>query len=135
MGHGRGKGRHTVGFTGAQSVFEVMKKITQRWSQERFLVFVTDVKNRPTAVVEVTTGTLDASLVHPRDVFGAAVAGAAAALILVHNHPSGDPEPSPEDIALTRRLADAGELMGIPVLDHVIVGKNRYVSLAERGVV
>ncbi len=93
-----------------------------------------DVKNRVIAEREITRGTLDASLVHPRDVFGTAVQEAAASIIVVHNHPSGDPEPSAEDIALTRRLADAGDLMGIPVLDHVVIGATTYVSLAERGV-
>lgn len=84
--------------------------------------------------VVISTGCLTASLVHPREVFKAAIDGRAAALVLFHNHPSGNPEPSAEDLALTRRLSTAGTLMGIEVLDHVVVGAGRYVSLKERGV-
>lgn len=77
-------------------------------------------------------GTLNASLVHPREVFRPAIIASAAAVILVHNHPSGDPEPSEEDIALTGRLVQAGRILGIEVLDHVIVAKRGYVSLRAR---
>jgi len=81
--------------------------------------------------VLVTRGILDASLVHPREVFRIAVSEGAAGIILVHNHPSGDPTPSAEDRAVTRQLGAAGRAVGIPVLDHVIVGRGRYVSLAD----
>jgi DNA repair protein RadC len=81
----------------------------------------------------VTRGTLDTSLVHPREVFRAAVAEASSAVILVHNHPSGDPTPSSEDRDVTRQLADAGRIIGIPVVDHLIVGDARYVSFVEAG--
>jgi DNA repair protein RadC len=81
----------------------------------------------------VSKGTLDAALVHPRDVFREAIRRNAAAVVLVHNHPSGDPEPSRDDLELTRRLHRAGALVGIEVLDHVIVAKGGYVSLRERG--
>jgi DNA repair protein RadC len=81
----------------------------------------------------ISTGCLTASLVHPREVFKVAVDLRAAAIVLYHNHPSGDPEPSAEDLALTRRLSAAGTLMGIEVLDHVVLGSGRYVSLKERG--
>ena len=81
----------------------------------------------------VTRGTLDASLVHPREVFRPAINDAAASIILVHNHPSGDPTASAEDRAVTSQLKRAGEIVGIEVLDHVIVGENRYVSFAESG--
>ncbi len=83
--------------------------------------------------IELTRGGLASSPVHPREVFRAAVRGGAAALILVHNHPSGDPTPSRADLALTARLHRAGRLMGIPVLDHLIVGDGRYLSLREHG--
>jgi len=100
--------------------------------QETFLICLLDGKHalRRTAVVSV--GTLTTSLVHPREVFRPAVRAAAAAVVCVHNHPSGDPEPSPEDLQITRRLVRAGKLMGIPVLDHVVIGDERYVSLRER---
>jgi DNA repair protein RadC len=81
----------------------------------------------------VTRGILDASVVHPREVFRAAITESAAAVILVHNHPSGDPTPSPEDRAVTLQLAAAGRTLGIPVLDHVVVGDGRFVSFVEAG--
>jgi DNA repair protein RadC len=81
----------------------------------------------------ISVGCLTSSLVHPREVFQEAVVARAAALVLFHNHPSGDPEPSAEDIALTRRLASAGTLMGIEILDHLVLGAGRFVSLKQRG--
>jgi DNA repair protein RadC len=82
---------------------------------------------------EVSRGTLDATLVHPREVFKAALLSNAASIILTHNHPSGDPTPSPDDHQLTRRLVDAGRLIGVEVLDHIIVGDGRYFSFREGG--
>jgi DNA repair protein RadC len=92
-----------------------------------------NTQNRVVRDVLVTRGILDASLVHPREVFRLAVSEAAAAVILVHNHPSGDPSPSLEDRAVTRQIATAGRALGIPVLDHVVVGHGRYASLAALG--
>ena len=82
---------------------------------------------------EVSVGSLSASVVHPREVFRAAIDHAAAAMILLHNHPSGDPTPSREDIAVTERLVKAGKIMDIPVLDHVVLGRDRFISLKEKG--
>jgi DNA repair protein RadC len=81
----------------------------------------------------VSQGSLTASVVHPREVFNPAIRDSAAAVIFVHNHPSGDPQPSQEDRVLTTRLADAGKLLGIQVLDHIIVGRNTYMSFADEG--
>lgn len=100
---------------------------------EQFGVVLLDVKHRVLKTRLLSTGSLDASVVHPREVFRAAVLGGAAAVVLFHNHPSGDPTPSREDIELTRRLLAAGDLMGIAVLDHVILADTRYVSLRETG--
>jgi DNA repair protein RadC len=100
---------------------------------EQFGVLLLDTKHRVVRLTRLSVGTLDASIVHPREVFRAATAAAAAALVLFHNHPSGDPTPSQDDIALTRRLVRAGDLMGIAVLDHVIVAENGFASLRERG--
>ncbi|MBU6283440.1 DNA repair protein RadC [bacterium] len=102
-------------------------------AQERFYVLLLDGKGRLLREVRVSEGSLTASLVHPREVFRRAVREAAAAVILVHNHPSGDPEPSPEDSTLTGRLRAAGELLGIRVLDHVVVGRGRWTSFADLG--
>jgi DNA repair protein RadC len=101
--------------------------------KEQFHVILLDGKNRPIKQVRISEGSLTASLVHPREVFVPVIEASAAAIILVHNHPSGDPTPSAEDIALTERLRRAGELMGVQVLDHVVIGHGRYVSFADEG--
>ena len=101
--------------------------------REQFQVVMLDRKNRIMRAEMVSEGSLDTSVVHPREVFNKAIRDSAAAIICVHNHPSGDPQPSPEDRALTRRLQDAGETIGIPVLDHIIVGRNCYVSFKDEG--
>lgn len=103
-------------------------------AHERFVAVLLDGRHRVLRDVVVSQGTLTASLVHPREVFRPALREAAAALILVHNHPSGDPSPSREDAEVTRRLARAGRLLGIEVLDHVIVAEQGFSSLRERGV-
>ena len=101
--------------------------------REVFYVLLLDGKNRVQSEVRVSEGSLTAALVHPREVFAPAIRDAAAALILVHNHPSGDPTPSAEDRAITERLRQVGELVGIRVLDHVVIGRGRYASMAEEG--
>ena len=100
---------------------------------EQFGVVLLDTKHRVLRTTVISVGTLDASLVHPREVFREAASGGAAAIVLFHNHPSGDPAPSDDDVELTRRLVRAGELMGIQVLDHVIVAETRFCSLRETG--
>jgi DNA repair protein RadC len=102
-------------------------------SHEQFLVVLLDGRHRVLRSEAVSRGTLTASLVHPREVFRPAIREAAAALVLVHNHPSGDPTPSREDREITARLIGAGELLGIPVLDHVVVAESGYRSLREEG--
>jgi DNA repair protein RadC len=100
---------------------------------EQFGVLLLDTRHRVIRTLVLSVGTLDASIVHPREVFGAAAAAGAAALVLFHNHPSGDPKPSQDDVELTRRIAAAGVLMGIDVIDHVILGDVRYYSFKEEG--
>ncbi len=114
--------------------------VAHRWvprlrdrSNEVFMVLVLDAKNAVKAEIELTSGTLNASLVHPREVFKAAIDNAAASVIVVHNHPSGNAEPSSEDLEITRQLADAGRIVGIPLHDHIIVAGDGYTSLASRG--
>ena len=118
---------------GPRDVFRIMEPRLRGRPQEEFHALLLNVHHRVMNAVLVTRGILDASLIHPREVFRQAILESAAGLILVHNHPSGDPEPSAEDRAVTRQLADAGRALGIPVLDHVIVGEGRWQSLAERG--
>jgi DNA repair protein RadC len=100
---------------------------------EQFGVVLLDTKHRVLRTSLLSVGTLDASIVHPREVFREAASGGAAAIIVFHNHPSGDPKPSGEDVALTRRLIRAGEMMGIEVLDHVIIAENRFHSMRDAG--
>ena len=100
---------------------------------EIFKAVLLDAKHAILRDITVSTGSLTSSLVHPREVFSLAVRESAAAVIFLHNHPSGDPQPSPEDQALTQRLVAAGEVLGIRVLDHLIIGDGTYVSFADRG--
>lgn len=100
---------------------------------EQFHVVMLDGKHRVIRAEMVSQGTLTTSPVHPREVYAPAIRNSAAAVVLVHNHPSGDPAPSADDLAITRRLTEVGELVGIRVLDHVVVGDGRYASLADRG--
>jgi DNA repair protein RadC len=101
--------------------------------QENFIVVLLDNKHRPIEDVLVTKGTLNQSLVHPREVFAPAIEQRAAAIIVLHNHPSGDVTPSQQDIQITKRLVEVGDLVGIQVLDHVIVAGNTYLSFADDG--
>ena len=99
--------------------------------QEQFHIVTLDTKNQVLDSHHITTGTLDASLVHPREVFRPAIRDAASSIILAHNHPSGDPKPSREDIAVTDRLTDVGKTVGIDVLDHIVMGRDGVVSIRE----
>jgi DNA repair protein RadC len=100
---------------------------------EQFGVVLLDSKHRVLRTAIVSRGTLNATIVEPRDVFREALLGGAAAVVVFHNHPSGDPSPSPDDLMLTRRLAAAGTLMGIDVMDHIVLGDARYFSFKESG--
>jgi DNA repair protein RadC len=100
---------------------------------ERFGIVMLDTKQRLLGVALISSGSLDATVVHPREVFRTAAAAAAAAIVLFHNHPSGDPTPSQDDVVLTTRMVDAGDIMGIPVVDHVILADERYFSMVEAG--
>jgi len=117
------------------------RDVVNRWmprlrfeQQEHLVVLLLNTKNEILAEEVVFVGTLDSSLAHPREIFRTAIRRSSAALILVHNHPSGDPTPSAEDLQITRRMAQAGEILGIEVLDHIILGDQRYRSLREEGV-
>ena len=102
---------------------------------EQFKILLLNTKNVIIACEEVSRGSLNASIVHPREVFARAIKRSAAAVILVHNHPSGDPTPSQEDINVTRRLVEVGRLVGIDVLDHLVIGDGVFCSLKEKGYV
>lgn len=100
---------------------------------ERFGVLLLDTRHRLVRARVLSVGSLDASVVHPREVFREAILAGAAALVLFHNHPSGDPSPSRDDISLTRRMVTAGDLVGIDVLDHIVLADSRYASMKELG--
>ena len=118
--------------TSPDVVSSIVRAVIGESPVEKFLVLILDGKYKLVAVDVVSTGTLNSSLVHPREVFGSALrTGGVAAIIVAHNHPSGDPTPSPEDRTVTRRLRDAGKLLGVPVLDHVIIGDGSYESMRE----
>lgn len=103
--------------------------------KEHFDIAILDTKNQILAIENISIGTLNASIVHPRDVFNAAIKKSANSIILIHNHPSGDPYPSNEDINITNRLIEVGNLIGIKVLDHIIIGDNRYISFKEKNLI
>lgn len=109
----------------------MIPKLRDRRS-EVFVLLVLDSRNGVKHESEVTAGTLNASLVHPREVYKCAIDHLAASIIVVHNHPSGNPEPSREDIEITRQLVEAGKIIGIPLHDHIVIGRDGYTSLAER---
>jgi len=100
--------------------------------KEHFLAVLLDTRGRLIKVSEISVGSLDTSIVHPREAFKEAISASAASVIFVHNHPSGDPEASEDDIKLTKRLAEAGEIMGIDVLDHIVIGDKEYLSLKRK---
>ncbi len=103
-------------------------------TRENFLAVLLSTKNHVLKTSVISVGSLNASIVHPRELFREAINASAASVILAHNHPSGDPAPSAEDIDLTRKLAEAGKLLDIPVLDHIILGDGKYISLKEKGI-
>ena len=114
-------------------VVGVVKGRLKGKKKEHFLVVLLDTRNQVIKVSEVSVGSLDTSVVHPREVFKEAISASAASVIFVHNHPSGDTEASEEDVELSKRLAEVGEIMGIDVLDHIIVTDNDYLSLKGMG--
>jgi DNA repair protein RadC len=102
-------------------------------AKEHFKLIILNTRNRIIGVLDISTGTLNASLVHPREVFKEAITRSASSVVVAHNHPSGDTQPSEEDIRITRRLVEAGKIMGIEVLDHIIVTRNSFLSLKAKG--
>lgn len=120
-------------FTSSRDVFAHYHERLRDRKKEVFLSLLLDSKNRLLREIQVSEGSLNASIVHPREVFQPVIRESAAAVLFVHNHPSGDPSPSREDLELTSRLRDAGALVGVRVLDHIIIGSGSYVSLADQG--
>ena len=115
----------------AKDVWQLLREDVALWDRERFLALALDGRHRALGLEEVSVGTATASLVHPREVFKGLVLANACAFIVVHNHPSGDPTPSDQDREITKRLKDAGEILGIPLLDHLILAREEFYSFAE----
>lgn len=119
-----------------KDIYEVLTKVCriQCNAEEVFILITLNTKNIVTGYFEVHRGTINTSLVHPREVFKRALLNNASNIMVAHNHPSGDPNPSKEDIQITERLKEAGNLLGINLIDHIIVGEDKYISLKEKGV-
>lgn len=117
---------------GPRAVFEAYRGMAAL-ETESFVVLCLNVQHEVVAQVEISRGILNGTLVHPREVFRAAIAIGACTIVLMHNHPSGDPTPSPDDKAITKGLVEAGRLLDIPVQDHIIIGDGKYLSFAEAG--
>lgn len=121
--------------TSPDEIIGLIRSKISDFSKEQFLVISLDTRNRPLGIDNISVGTLTASLVHPRETFECAIRKHAASIIVSHNHPSGDDEPSEEDIKITQRLKEAGKVMGIELLDHIVITKSGYCSMKEKGIV
>ncbi|MGG1519027.1 JAB domain-containing protein [Paenibacillus oryzisoli] len=119
-----------------QDAADLFRQFIGDCDRESFCILCLNTKNEPTAIHQVSCGSLNASIVHPRETFKLAIMANSASIIACHNHPSGQPDPSPEDVEITERLRDSGCLLGIELIDHVILGEGtRFVSMKERGLI
>jgi len=118
-----------------QSVVKAIRASIKDKAKEHFKLILLNPRNRIIGISTISIGTLNASLVHPREVFKDAITHSAASVVLAHNHPSGDPEPSEDDIKITKKLVESGKILGIEVIDHIIIGKNNFCSYKERGLI
>jgi DNA repair protein RadC len=116
-----------------QTAYNLFREILGDVDREHFIVMCLDIKNQPTCIQTVHIGSLNASIVHPREVLKSALLSNSASIIVAHNHPSDDCTPSPEDISVTKRLKEAGEIIGIELMDHLILGTDSFISLKEKG--
>lgn len=121
-----------IAYNNPQTVAEYFYNHYLDASTEEFMILMLDSKNKMIGIDSISVGTINQTLVHPREVYKNPIKRSANAIILVHNHPSGDPMPSEDDIRITKRLIEAGEIIGIRVLDHIIIGANRHLSMKER---
>lgn len=121
--------------TSPDELYNILKEKIQNFSKEHFYVISLDTRNNFIGIDEISVGTLTASLVHPRETFESAIKRHAAQIVIAHNHPSGETDPSEDDLKITKRLVDAGKIMGIEVLDHIIVTKNGFLSFKEKNLI
>lgn len=125
------KGKRTKIYLTPKDVWDELKDLHNH-KKEHFVIFYLDARNQEIKREIISVGSLNANLVHPREVFEPAVRNLAAQIILAHNHPSGDPEPSEDDLEITKRLVESGKILGIEIIDHIIVAKNGFISFKER---
>ena len=118
-----------------ESVVKAIRTSIKDKAKEHFKLILLNPRNKIIGISTISIGTLNASLVHPREVFKDAIMHTAASVVLAHNHPSGDPEPSEDDITITKRLVEAGKILGIEVMDHIIIVKNGFLSFKEKGLI
>ena len=118
-----------------QSVVKAIRASIKDKAKEHFKLILLDTRNKIIGISTISIGTLNASLVHPREIFKEAIIHNSASVVLAHNHPSGDPEPSEEDLTITKRLVKSGKILGIEVIDHIIIGKTNFSSFKERGLI
>jgi DNA repair protein RadC len=116
-----------------EGVVKAIRASIKDKAKEHFKLILLNPRNKIIGISTISIGTLNASLVHPREVFKDAIAHSAASVVLAHNHPSGDPEPSEDDIEITKKLVESGKILGIEVIDHIIIGKNDYYSFKAKG--
>jgi DNA repair protein RadC len=118
-----------------EAVCKLISATIKEKAKEHFKLILLNSRNKKIGISTISIGTLTTSLVHPREVFKEALAHSAASVILAHNHPSGDPEPSEDDLKITRKLVESGKILGVEVIDHIIVGKNSFYSFREKGLI
>ena len=118
-----------------ESVVKAIRASIKDKAKEHFKLILLNPRNKIIGISTISIGTLNASLVHPREVFKDAIVHSAASVVLAHNHPSGDPDPSEDDVTITKRLIEAGKILGIEVIDHIIITKNGFFSFKERGLI
>jgi DNA repair protein RadC len=118
-----------------EAVFKLMSSSIKDKAKEHFKLILLNSRNKKIGISTISIGTLTTSLVHPREVFKDAITHSAASVILAHNHPSGDPEPSEDDLKITRKLVESGKILGVEVIDHIIIGKTNFYSFREKGLI
>lgn len=124
-----------VKITSPQEIADIFIPLLKDEQKEKFMVICLNTSNKIIKYEVISIGSLNSSVVHPREVFKVAIENSAASLILIHNHPSGNTEPSKDDIAITKKLSESGTILGIPVVDHIIIGVNNYLSFNEKGLI
>ncbi len=118
-----------------EAVVKAVRASIKDKAKEHFKLILLNSRNKILYISSISTGTLTTSLVHPREVFKDAIVHSAASVVLAHNHPSGDPEPSEDDLKITKKLVESGKILGIEVMDHIVIGKNNFYSFREKGLI